>query len=256
MRALAALLLVAGCAPTLHSRCRRVAGADAIFAPGRVVLVGEVHGTREMPQLFTDLVCRAAQHDDVLVGFEYEPPIGEAIERYLVSRGDRVERARIVASHITHGDGSASAALVDAFEALRRIAQSTGRVQVFGFRTAVNDAAYAANIEAAHRAHPHAVLLAYMGNSHAALQRDPDDHSEPAGLLLKARSIDLRSVALDWTGGEAYILGPRGPGVYTDEPDHRAGRPLTVVPYGSPAYDFAISVGRIHASCPIVPLGL
>ena len=45
----------------------------------------------------------------------------------------------------------------------------------------------------------------------------------------------------------AYILGPHGPGVYADEPDHRAGRAFTVVPYGSPDYDVAISVGRIHA---------
>jgi hypothetical protein len=73
---------------------------------------------------------------------------------------------------------------------------------------------------------------------------------DSAGATLRARAVDLRSIAIDWTGGHAYLLGPNGPGVYADDPDHRAGRSLTVLPHGSGDYDFAISVGRIHASWP------
>jgi hypothetical protein len=72
----------------------------------------------------------------VLVGFEYAPSIGAAIERYLSSKGDRTQRVRIVEPNISHGDGSASIAMTDAFEALRRIAKTTGRLHVFGFRSA------------------------------------------------------------------------------------------------------------------------
>jgi hypothetical protein len=219
-----------------------------------VLLLGELHGTREMPQLFTELVCRATTSGlDVIVGLELQPELGAAAERYASSaHGDLAERVRIIQPRLKYGDGSSSVAVVDAFEALRKLARTTARVHVFGFRTEVKDARYAAAIEAMHHEHPRAVMLAFMGNGHIGLTQAPEDDEPPVGMLLRAHGLDVRSIYIDWTDGTAYFLGPHGPGIYVqDRAPRKPGQPFVIERSGLPEYDLAISVGRIHASLPV-----
>ena len=77
-RSMIVVAFVAGTA-SAAPRCRPIAGVDQLFAPGRIVLVGEVHGTREIPRLF---VCHAAANGyQVAVGIEYRPDEGESSAR-------------------------------------------------------------------------------------------------------------------------------------------------------------------------------
>jgi hypothetical protein len=42
--------------------CTPVANAESLIKPGRIVLVGEMHGTREIPAVVADLACMVADH--------------------------------------------------------------------------------------------------------------------------------------------------------------------------------------------------
>ncbi len=236
-------------------RCRPIAGVDALFAPGRILLVGEVHGTREMPQLFVDLVCHAAAKGfDVVVGFEQPVSAGEALERYLSSRGARVDRFRIIEPRVKYGDGTASEAMVDAFESLRKLAVETKRLTAFGFAGSPagnGNVDYAKGIATAHQAAPQAVVVALMGSYHNRLTREADDGGPPTGLLLRERGLDLKSIYIDFTGGTAYLRSDDGAGVRTPTPlQMGGGKAWRVLPTQSPDYDLKISVGWIHPSLP------
>jgi hypothetical protein len=42
-----------------QSDCADVRGTESIITGHRIIMVGEVHGTKEMPAMFTRLVCAA-----------------------------------------------------------------------------------------------------------------------------------------------------------------------------------------------------
>jgi hypothetical protein len=236
--------------------CHPIEGVEKLLAPGRIVLVGEVHGTREMPRLFVDLVCHALKKGfDVVVGFEQPPSAGQGIQRYLSSsKESRVDRFRILEPRVPFGDGTASEAMMDAFESLRLLANETKRMSAFGFvggPESNGNIGYADGIAAAHQAAPRAVVLALMGSYHNRLTREEDDGGAPVGLLLRQRGLDLKSVYVEFSAGSAYLRGVDGPGIH--EPTALqlgGGKPWVVLPAPSGAYDVFISVGKIHPSLP------
>jgi hypothetical protein len=241
-------------ASTAHAKCAPIAGLDGLFAPGRIVVVGEIHGTREMPALFTDLVCHAvARGFDVRVGFEQDAATGAALEKYLVSQGDRAERVRVVATRAQFGDGTASEAMTDAFEAVRKLALASHRIKTFAFAKVSGNVAYAATIANEHASAPRAVVLALMGNTHAQIKRDATDDEPLTGELLRKRGLDVRAIYLDYTHGTAYGHRASGEiGVYTQSPGNGAPpfRKLNTIDPPTFVYDMMISVGEIHASPP------
>jgi hypothetical protein len=240
-------------------RCRPIEGVDKLFAPGRIILAGEVHGTQEMPRLFVDLVCHAAAKGfQVVVGFEQRASAGEAIQRYLSSPGSRLERFKILEPKVHTGDGTSSEAMMDALESLRLLAVETKRISAFGFvagsREENGNLGYAEAIASAHQAAPRAVVLALMGAYHNRLTREADDDGRPVGLLLRQRGIDLKSIYIEFTSGSAYLRGEHGPGI--QEPtalQMGGGKPWVVLPAPNGAYDAIISVGQIHPSLPATP---
>jgi hypothetical protein len=60
----------------------------AIASPGAMVLVGDMHGTREIPTFVGDLVETLAADHHVVLGLEI--PAGEtpSLDAYLASPGD------------------------------------------------------------------------------------------------------------------------------------------------------------------------
>jgi hypothetical protein len=62
--------------------CGSIGGAEQVLerTDARYVIVGERHGTEEIPAFFADLVCQASERAPVIVGLEIEAPQQASIE--------------------------------------------------------------------------------------------------------------------------------------------------------------------------------
>lgn len=87
-------LLAASAAP---AACAPVEGAASLWAKRetRWVIVGEMHGTNETPDAFTNLVCLAARsRGPVTVVIEYPADMQPVLDSWLASDGGARRAAR------------------------------------------------------------------------------------------------------------------------------------------------------------------
>ncbi len=240
MIAMLAALVGATTAP-----CVPVAGADRLWsATTRWVIVGELHGTNEIPDAFANLLCLAAVTGrPVTVALEY-PADGQAvIDAWLESDGDTAARSALLKLPIwstEFQDGRSSVAFLRLWDTLRVMKQSgtiagvvasdVGRSMPPG---QTRDAAMAASWTAIPRNDRDLVLI-LVGNVHA--MRKPaifgDRKIITAGSLMPRRqtvSINvIGSGGTAWTcesdGCREHDSGPPRPAVAGITFDKNPGR--------------------------------
>lgn len=147
---------------------------DTLAHPGEIVLFGEFHGTRELPALFGEAVC-ALLHTrrEVLVGLELPESEGPPVARFLESKGTESDRRALAGGAFwsrDYQDGRSSAAMLELLDRLRRLKRAGRSLSMVLFDAppdAARDEHMAANISAASRAHPRAVVAVLTGNLHA-----------------------------------------------------------------------------------------
>jgi uncharacterized protein (TIGR02246 family) len=191
--------------------CTPVAGAAQLIKPGAILLVGEMHGTREMPAAVADLACMAVEHKlPVTVALEIPPDDGEAIERYFIS-GDRA--ALLAREHWrrAYQDGRSSQGMLALVDRLRRLRQSGARLRVIGFDARgaagqARDAVMADAFAAAWRAQPGDVTVGLVGNVHNRVTVGVpwDAAYKPMGWYLAQQKIALTSLRATWATGKAW----------------------------------------------------
>ncbi|OHD09246.1 TraB/GumN family protein [Sphingopyxis sp. RIFCSPHIGHO2_12_FULL_65_19] len=159
--------------------CTPLPGAETLRDVQRpdFVIMGEAHGTAELPAAFADLVCAyAASGTSLTVGLEFLPAEQPALDAYLASNGDQAARQALLASPgWTIRDGRASQAIFDLVEALRKMKATHGDLAVVAFdhpseragTSAAREKGMAELLLAARRARPAAPVLALTGNGHA-----------------------------------------------------------------------------------------
>lgn len=191
---------------------KRHAGAS------RLVVLGELHGTREMPQLVHELVrAYGAQGAPVHLGLELPATENARLTTYLASNGNAAARQalRTTSYWRTAGkphDGRRNEDTLSLIEAVRVLRAQGRDVQVFGFDqelppemagTGARDAAMASALRAHHAILPsHGRLLVLTGNVHAM-------RTQPEGLPwppMTALLLDLQPYAIrvDARSGEAW----------------------------------------------------
>lgn len=250
------------------SPCTPLPGAQSLRDDVRpdFVIMGEVHGTAELPAAFGDLVCAfAAMGAPLTVGLEFLPAEQAAIDRYLASNGDDTARAALLASPAwAIRDGRASQAIFDLIEALRRIRHAHPDLTVVAFdhpsdqpgTSAAREKGMADLLLAAKRARPTAPVLALTGNGHAG-KSEWTSLGPPFPAMSQHLPAD-RTVALsfDVAGGEIWAChrpaedaleecGPR------PVPARSATRPRGISA-GSErkGFDAMVSVGGVFSASP------
>ena len=208
-----------GPAPELVKAAERV---QAEAGTHRLILLGEMHGTRETPRMVAALAARYAQEGPVLVGLELPETLAPAISSYLDSSGDAAARAALLAPsewHVPHAtsDGRRNLEVIALFEQLRVLKAQGREVSVLPFDnppgtsrgSQARDQAMAARIRAAYAALPRGRLLAVAGNVHAMLRKPdpmfaPPELQDPMGCYL----LDLQpfSVNIQSSGGEFWAF--------------------------------------------------
>ena len=222
-------------AATAPEPCPEIPGSAVLFdrPATRVVWVGEVHGTWEMPALFGDLVCAAAATGRrVVVALERSQDEQPLWDSFLASNGGKAAQAALLKGSLwtsTAQDGRSGKATLALAERLRQY-ERQGRI--VGVRMIVQmslskEEEFEANMAHAVtdilRRQPDTLVLVYSGNLHAMKTAAPFDKT----LALAASLIpaaELISVNLVSGNGQAWNCqnGDCGPHLYQGS-DHPRG---------------------------------
>jgi hypothetical protein len=257
-------------APT--AECPRTLPLPARLSPreGRLLMLGEWHGTNELPRLAGDLLCAVAGSGlETRLGLEMPWTDQERIGAFLHSDGGLAARDALLDGSRLWGfhDGRSSTAMYDLLDRVRLMVLRGVKVSVFAFDIVASDGwdgrdgKMAAAVAKDLSAHPSAAYVIFVGNFHARTARPSDDSTPPQmGGALKARGLDILS--LDWAGpaGSSWHqnpagqtgVGPVGPYNVSKDGELKAGQVIELFDAPSPfGFD-----GLYHASTltPALPM--
>lgn len=265
-----AALVIAGCGPPCKgARQAPIAGeltlecgapidavSDAV-KDGALILLGEIHGTAEIPAFVGRVACSVARRR-VTVWLALEHPVADQarVDAFLAS-GDAASLGQGGVWRQPQQDGRGSAAMLGLLREVRRLRSAGGdvRVVLIDQPGSDRDRSMADTIAAIPR-HPGDVVLVLTGNVHARrrLGADWDPDYRPMGFWLAERG--LAPIALDaaTAGGSAWVCmgqpvtcgASRVVGTHTGaRPFIRMNPPAEVGPYDGVFY-----VGTVSASPP------
>lgn len=203
----ALLLLTAlsspGAAAPSGPACHPIPGWEAVSQRRDLgfLVIGEMHGSSEIPQIFADAVCLTAATRPVTVALEQNEAGQEAIDAFMASNGDEQARATFGKAALlwhTPPDGRSSIAYFQLFETLRAMKAAHRIDRVIGFQPAYSAALLnqAAREEAmAQRlmaqARPGATVVVLVGNVHAMQANAGRPYRTMASYLPPERTITL-----------------------------------------------------------------
>jgi hypothetical protein len=208
-RPLPVLPLFAAAALATAAPCEAAPGAERawVAAETRIVLVGEVHGTREAPQAAGWLLCAAARKGPAVLALEAPPGDGQAqMDAYLASAGTAADRealrqAPMWRDRVARG----STAVLDLVEAARRLGVRVVLYDITPARSGPTDAGREQGMaEALARAAASGRVVALTGLGHA--DREGFTSFTPFVASAAQRLPRESTVALApiMTGGEAW----------------------------------------------------
>jgi hypothetical protein len=156
--------------------CEPIAGTDQLWSKPalRFVLVGEMHGTKETPEIFRDLVCSAHElKRPIMVGIELKEQL--AVDGFMASRNHDLAASILLSKREwNHSDGRTSQAMLALLEDLRALGLRgvVSGVVAFsatrqGETAAKGEERMASALLAAARRYPKALVIVLTGNVHA-----------------------------------------------------------------------------------------
>lgn len=247
-------------------KCAAIAGADMLLDRSNIrwIVVGEMHGTRETPEIFGDLACLASSFHPVTVAVEQTTVDQAAIDDFIGSSGDAAATSRFLTSRLwtqPMKDGRSSEAYFHLFQRLRalRAAGQITSVVAFqplynpgpaGFKAGDYENALASSLVS--RAGRNARVLVLVGNMHA--MRTAPAWAKSAYLPMAGYLPAETSISLDarWNEGSYWACpsdtscGPQTAASSGPTP----ARGIIMDGPGGP-YDGALNLGvRVTASPP------
>ena len=195
--------------------CTPLPGVDQILTQPSVnyLLIGEYHGTVEMPAIAGDAACAAAATGrPLLFGVEFTPADQSALDAFMASDGGTAARSSLLASPAWREPGGrTTAAILDLIEMLRRLGK-TRPVKLIAFDAAPTptgtsperEAAMAEAMEAARAQVPGSIVVALTGAGHA--DKEGFTSAKPPFLAAAGRLPTAETVSLSFRrpGGQYW----------------------------------------------------
>lgn len=229
-----------------------VRAVQAHAAGRRLVLLGESHGTREIPDFVHALVSADSASRPVVLALEIPHHEQRSLDAYLRSNGDAAARV-LLRSRLfwrrsdVHHDGRRSEDMLDLVEDIRRLRARGRDVALLGYDMSpdaprldrdARDRFMAHVVRTAHDALPRGRVLVLGGNVHAMLERPayaPPQMQTPMGAHL--HDLDPASVRIGARAGQSWIVRDgRGQTVPADFIDRNGPMPLP--------YTYGVSLER------------
>lgn len=208
--------------------------ADLVKAETRFVIIGEIHGTEEIPAFVSAATCRLAETRPVTVALEIHHQAQPDIDAFLDSEGDATAREKLLqgpAWALRTADGRSSAAVLQLLDQLRRMKQAGLPVVVAATRAfapeglpqAYSEIKIASAWTDAAGLQPNGIVLAVVGRVHASRVETPRLRSA-ASLLPPEAYI---AISIGEMEGSYWGCGERDCGVQA-LPDLDAPQPVGV----------------------------
>lgn len=223
--------------------CQPQSQVDVGVIEAQVVLVGEAHGTNEIPAFVDGLVCSFLKAGrPVILAVEHDGEEQDAMNRYLASGGGPLDRQSIMQGRTwkSYSDGRSSTAMFALVESMRELRQAGQRVGVLAFRRSdnlqvpmeaadrvmlapadnalqnrLNDADMASSIQYAAILYRRYVVVVLAGYSHTSTILSRSDHPmfgtySPMGQLV-SEAMPTFVIGIDTAGGEHCMARRPGP---------------------------------------------
>ena len=230
-----------------------------LTVPAATLVLGELHGTREVPAFVGSLVCNAATTSETVLALEIPHTEQVRIDAFLESNGDAQARADLLRGDFWDfpmQDGRRSAAMVSLLDAARRWRKHGAPLSIVAFDSDappdVRDAEMGQRLSAVRQFHPQALLVVVTGGVHAS--REPDAAFVPMAVHFTKLTAPHQIVALAMkhSGGQAWVCTDKcGPHEAAGKPDAAPPR-IVLFERMTGGFDGAFHVGRISASAPAV----
>lgn len=196
--------LLGSTAPAAND-CAPLPGLESVLARPtlRFLLIGEYHGTVEMPALAGDALCAAAATGrPAILGIEFPPTNQPALDAYLASDGGAAARTALLAAPAWAEEGGrTTAAILALIERARGLAHAGRPITIVAFDripspivSEEREAGLAAGLANAQMRAPNSLVVALTGLAHADkegwVSRSPP-FLAAGGLLPAAHTISL-----------------------------------------------------------------
>ncbi|CAN5147558.1 hypothetical protein BH09PSE6_BH09PSE6_08150 [soil metagenome] len=231
---------VTGCTPQTLIDTGKIAS--------QVILVGEAHGSNEMPAFTLGLVCSLlTSGKSVVLGLEYAGEQQARFDRYIVSDGS-ADAQQMMQGYDWRGgcqDGRGSKAMLGLIESMRGLRAAGARVGLLALRqnekldvpmteqesgrisaadnvltSRISDRSMADYIVRTAILHRGYVFVILVGAGHASTvqgySRDPE--FRPMGNVLRSLMPDTTIIGFDTRGGSRWSAGRGGCVVHGEEP--------------------------------------
>lgn len=250
--------------------CREVDGFAALNAPGKIVLLGEMHGTKEIPAFVANITCLALRAGrPVTVALEVPRDEQTRIGTFIKSAGDDDDRAALLKGPFWNAafqDGRRSGAMLALLDRVRQMRAHGLPVEIALIdrqappsTSAERDRWMAEALAAAADASPQSLIVALIGNVHTRVTRGVpwDGAYEPAGYVLRQLRPGLSVTALNvaYTGGTVWTCPTPDPlACGSRQITGRANAPTGVVLHDQivDGHMGAYGVGELTASVPAI----
>jgi hypothetical protein len=193
-----------------------ILGLSGRASKGGVLLLGELHGTREVPRFVALGTCQVASRGTpVTVGLEMPVENQERVRRFIASAGTGQDHALLMESPFwrsPYPDGRSSEAVAQLLEQLRWLRSQGLDVEVFVFdhpelQGEAREAAMARSVLSQVEAGPERFFLIATGNVHPRTRPGVpwDLGYRPMGYMLARKLPSLVSLDVAFDSGTAWI---------------------------------------------------
>lgn len=246
-------------------------GVSAVAKDARILVLGELHGTKEIPVLTAELARLRLSSGPVLLALEIPAQEQDRMNRYLDSNGSDANRQHLLQGKFwqrdrDRSDGRRSLAMVGLFETLRQLHQDGGELTAVAFDNEDfhdgrdRDAAMATALLHAHQASPEAQILVLTGNYHARRTKSANAFSkgkryyppEPMVRQLLGLIGDTPLININVSGALREFWGCQescGPITLPPRPDADTA-PAFALEQGNEVYDFHLTLAELTSSAP------
>ena len=183
---------------------------------GGVLLLGEMHGTQEVPRFLAQTVCQVTvAGTPVTVGLELPLENQSRVDAFLESAGTEDDWLKLMEAPFwrsPYPDGRSSEAVANLLEQLRQLRASGLDVEAFVFdhprgQGQQRENAMAATVQHQVQSAPGRFYVVLSGNVHARTKAGLpwDAEYQPMGLLLKKKLDEVVALDMAYDSGSAWI---------------------------------------------------
>jgi hypothetical protein len=247
--------------------CQARQSAPEPLLESRVVIFGEVHGTREIPSAVVSFVCQKLERgQSVSLVLEISADEQDRINAFLRSNGGPADTERLVAGIFwtrplvagkSNQDGRASIAMFELLEAARQMSLKTNRLRVIAgtaYKAGQDpDDMLATAISTSLSSSPTENVVALMGGVHASMEKGTPWNPQFEGVGYRLRELRPVVIHIQHFGGSAWACaseGCRESKLWSDPTV--ANLPLGFGPPQRSGFNWSLVLGRVTASPPKV----